>query len=650
MFSRILLCASFLSLHPAVVPCAGASSIPPATSSAKTDSLKGRARLEAFPAGDVLITGGVFLKNQELDKAVLLSLDDDRLLYPFLKNAGLKISAGVKPYGGWEQTDLRGHTLGHYLTALSYLYAQTRDPELKERIDHIVLVLDQCQQEFETGYLSAFPEKMLDVVEQTGQGWAPYYTLHKILQGLIDAYQLANNQEALAVASYMGDYFYERTTRITDPAAWERSLDEMEQGGFAEAMLHLYFITRQPIHLQCARFFQQKSKLAPLAENRDVLNDPAKPHNYRHVNATIPQFIAAERLYEQTGDKFYAEAAFNFWDKIVPHRMYSNGSTGYFEHWNCGPDSLSKELGMKAGETCCSYNMVRLSNDLCRLSPDSRYADYVERVLLNHIVGSIHPETGDFMYFHTQQPGSFKTFGRNREVFWCCTGTGMENHVRYAESVYFKGKNELYVNQFLPSRLAWREKGIRMEQRTAFPEEGRSTLVVTGGEAKFTLAVRVPYWCKGGMRVLLNGQEKKVRPDRKGYYKIKRTWKAGDEVELILPMQLHAERLADWAQRVSILSGPLVLAGDLGTKGVTSKLILTTDNFYGTIPAPYQVKMPIPALTGSAADFSWLVPVEGKPLEFSTRATSDGSTLYFRPLYSTYKNRFSTYWQWTPAD
>ena len=638
----------------ALLLCLGAQDLSAATPApaprAGQDSLTKHTRLQAFPAGAVQITSGPFLERMELDRKFILSLDPDRLLYYFLETAGLKNPPRTKPYGGWEQTDLRGHTLGHYLSALSRLWAQTRLPECREKLDRTIMMLDQCQQAIGSGYLSAFPETMLDRVEDTGEGWAPYYTLHKILQGLLDAYSICGSQQALALATNMGDYFCRRAERLrTMPETWQKSLDIMEQGGFSEAMLQLYFITRQPPYLECARLFQQTGKLEPVSRGRDVLYTPSKPHNYSHANATIPQFSAAACMYEMTGERLYRKAAFNFWEMVVEGRTYCNGSTGYREHWNHGADSLSQELGIKAGETCCSYNMIKLSTRLCCINPESKYADYTERALFNHILGSIHPKTGNFMYFHTLQPGSFKTYGRNAEVFWCCTGTGMENPVRYNEVIYLHSDDELYVNQFIASRLFWREKGVRVEQTTQFPEEGSSTLRIEGEGGRFTLAVRVPAWCRETMQILLNGEPRRVRPGRDGYCRIKREWQSGDEVQLILPMTLRAETLADAPQTAALLYGPIVLAGDLGTKGVTERLTNVTDNFYGDVPEAYQVHMKIPTLTGNAADLSWLQPEPGKPLHFTTQATSDGSLLRFVPLYSVYRNRFSAYWQLAPV-
>lgn len=600
--------------------------------------------LTPFSVGDVQLTESPFKQNETLDVKALNNFDAERLLYSFRTMAGIKNPSGVKQYGGWESTDLRGHTMGHYLTALSYYYARSGDAEARKKIIHIVDVLDTCQTKIGTGYLSAFPEKMLDVMDSTGEGWAPYYTLHKILQGLVDAYRLTSNMEALKVASKMGDYFYNRTQRVKSREVWNKVLDKMEQGGFSESLLNLYELTQKKTHLDCAIFFQQLSKLQPATDHIDRLSDH-RTHNFRHSNATIPQFIAAARMYELTSDTFYRAAAFNFWDMVIGHRTYSNGSTGYNEYWNHGADSLSSELGIKAGETCCTYNLIKLSNDLFRLAPDARYADYVERGLYNHILGSINPETANFTYFQTLQPGGFKTYGRNTEVFWCCTGTGLENHQRYGESIYFKKEKSLYVNLFIPSILRWKEQEIKMEQTTRFPYEQGSTLTIREGGGDFSLFLRIPKWCREGFKVTVNGKKATCSVQANGYCRIERQWKQGDVIKIALPMSLWALPTPDDAHKVSLMYGPIVLAGDLGNKGVTPELVNTTDNFFGNVSKVYQVHDSIPALTGNLKNISsWLKPVKDTPCTFRTSKTENGQIILFRPLYTFYKDRFAAYW------
>jgi len=606
-----------------------------------------------FALDEVRITGGEMLARQEWDERFILSLDADRLLFHFRQQAGVENPAGVQPYGGWEATDLKGHTLGHWLTALSLMAGgQASTPalqsEAKRRIEHVVGALAECQAATGTGYVSAFSERMLDVADATGQGWAPYYTLHKILQGLIDAYAATGNAQALAVADRFGDYIYGRTRRV-DLAQWPKVMDIMEVGGFADALLNLYALTHKQIHFDAGHFFQQWDKIVPAAEGRDQLHVEITD-NYKHANGTIPQFTAALREYGVTGNDTLLAAARNFWHFVVDHRTYSNGTTGFHEHWNYGPDQLSREMDLQAGETCCTYNMIRLSHGLFCQEPRAEYAEYVERATLNDIMGSIEPETANFMYFHTQKPGGFKIFGPNAQVFWCCTGTGMENHLRYASGIYFHAEENapvLFVNQFFPSQVQWREAGLVVRQEGDFPLAEQSSLIVAEGTADAEIRIRVPRWCEG-FALKINGKKVKTPDIADGYCTLRRTWQAGDCIDIALPMRLHAEPLKDEPAMASILYGPLVLAADLGKDGVTPDLIHSLDYFYEEIPEPWQVHFEVPAMTGSMRSLKWLKQRKGA-LEFTTERTSDGSRQTLRPLYQISDTRFADYWRFSKA-
>ena len=607
--------------------------------------------LTQFTAKEVTLRNSDFADRQKWDKDFMLSLDVDRLLYFFLDESNRQANS---PYGSWESADLKGHTLGHYLTAMSMLYAQDKDPMVKQRIDRAVYGMEQCQKRLGTGLITAFRLDLLDECETQGTGWAPYYTLHKLLQGLLDAYTFGQNQKALELATAMGDHFVQRKENIEKRGIdWAHNLDIMEVGGFSESMLNLYALSHKPEHLEVARFFHQMSKLKPAAEGRDELEDPThlsqhrhrltpnddELHNMHHSNATIPQFLAAARDFELTGDSLYWRAADNFWHFVTEHRTYCNGTTGNFEHWNYGPDSLSMELDYRVGETCCTYNMIKLSNELFRLNPDASYASYIERALVNDIMGSIYPKSADFMYFHTQKPGSHKTFGINDSVFWCCTGSGMENHQRYVESIFFTDNEHLYVNLPIASNLNWNARGIILSLESAFPKDGKCVVRIDEGSADFTLFMRIPEWCKE-YEVSLNGQP--IKTDvQKGYLQCKRTWKQGDALCFNCKMDLHAEPLADDNSMVALFHGPMVLAADLGE--VEPARIHVTDNFYGGIPEPWQAKDDVPMLTGDISKpGEWLLPAE-QPNTFKTTATSDRKELIFKPLYQITDNRFADY-------
>lgn len=605
-------------------------------------------QVSAFPVEDVIITGGDFLQAGKTDKKVMLAIVPDRLLYTFRENAGIANKPGIRPYGGWEAPNvaLRGHTTGHYLSALSYWYAQEPIPAVKQRTDYIVNSLAQCQDKLGNGYLSAFPEKDIDLVERTGEGWAPHYTLHKILQGLLDAYTLTGNKQALDVATRFGNWFVFRAGNIKDKTHWAKVLDMIEQGGIVEALLNLYIITGNEKYKATATFFEQQSKIRPAYEGRDVLNKNITS-NYQHANATIPQFIGAVRKYEVTGDTTYLQASNFFWSQVTGHRTFSNGTTGYNEYWYHSPDTLLPEMGIKAGETCCSYNLIKLSNDLFRMHPDAKYADYVERALYNDILSAIHPETGGMMYFHTQQPGGFKTFGKNEEVFWCCTGTGMEDHVRYATSVYFHSKNDLYINLYVPSRVNWKAKGVTIEQITSFPDAEQVLFQISGVSARYALHLRVPYWARKGITIKVNGKQVNSLPDHTGFVVISRNWHNGDKINVSLPMQLHLQHLPDAPEYASVMYGPLVMAGESGYEKMSDSLIMTTDYFFGDVPPAYAATIAVPSLTGPTGQLDWIRKMPSSRLSFTTDQTSDGKRVKFVPVHRIYNQRLTSYWKFT---
>ena len=606
--------------------------------------------IQRFCPADVRLTSSEMLERQQWDEHYILSLDADRLLYHFRGECGLEQLPNTSPYGGWESTDLRGHTLGHWLSALSLMAGgQASSDAVKEeaqkRLTYTVNVLAACQQQrsklhpLSAGFLSAFREQMLDVADNTGQGWAPYYTLHKILQGLIDACRMTGNAQALDVASHFGDYIYKRTTRL-DHDKWLKALDIMEVGGFAEAMLNLYLITKKQEHLVAAQRFQQMSKLEPAAYGVDSLHVHVTD-NYHHANTTIPQFIAAKREYDVNGNPLMLDAAINFWDMVVFHRTYCNGTTGFHEHWNMPGDQLSKELDAQAGENCCTYNMIKLSDELFITNPDAKYPEYTERAIINGIMGTIEPETANFCYFHTQKPGAFKTFPPNAGVFYCCSGSGMESHLRYTAGIYFHSEDVLYVNQFFSSKLEWKDKGVVCHQSSTFPREEATTFCFDEANATFEVRIRIPSWCKKGFGLKLNGK-KITWTEQNGYACLSRAWKKGDQLSVSLPMTLHAEPLADAPNTVALFYGPIVLAADLGKEGVTKDLINTSDNFYGGVKEPWQVKMQVPSLTGNPQKLNWIKKEKGE-LRFHTLQTSDGNQMMLRPLYEIHDCRFADY-------
>ena len=548
----------------------------------------------------VTVEGKVWTERQGWNRDYMLSLDVDRLLAGFRQQAHLD-TKGAALYGGWESTELRGHTLGHWLTAMSLYVSQTDDKAAASRLTYVVHSLAECQAAIGTGFLSAWDERMLDNVEDTGQGWAPYYTIHKILQGLIDAYTYTHNAEALTVAERLGDYLATRAeyikTRNSNSTftekpgrqvrvSWEQALEIQETGGYPEAMLNLYALTQNDRYLSTARLFHQMSKLVPASKGIDELHT-GEEHNHHHANTTIPQFIAAARDAQLKNDETMLKAAKNFWEMVVRHRTYSIGSTGHHEHWNLPPDRIIDELTPQAGETCATYNMIKLSNLLFSMEPRAEYAEYVERALCNHILSSIQPQTANFMYFHTVKPGTPRTYGSNKDIFWCCTGSGMENPGRYAESIYFEdtANNRLYVNQFIGSTM---EGVVRLDSEFPAAEEATLTLLC---DTTMDISIRRPSWSKGFKIRGVKGKE------QDGYVTISRQWKKGDKLRIIFPMDERKEYVLGSDEVYSILHGPLVMAAKTDETPLSPEEVTLTDNFFGSVPERYDSKMEIPVYT-----------------------------------------------------
>jgi len=503
-----------------------------------------------FSLADVRLLDGPFKHAQELDRKYLHSLDPERLLYVFRVNAAIPTTA--KPYGGWEKPDveLRGHFVGHYLSACAKMYAATGDEELKRRASYIVGELAKCQAKLGNGYLSAFPETYIDRVEQQKQVWAPYYTLHKILAGLLDTYSFCGDRQALDVARRFGDWVVARNGRLTD--AQMQGMLRTEHGGMNEALANLYALTGERKYLDISRRFNHHFVMDPLSQGRDTLTG-------LHANTQIPKFIGNARQYELTGDKSAHDAALNFWRFVSQERSYVIGGDSDGEMFT-DKTHLSQALGTNTTETCNTYNMLKLTRHLFAWEPRVEYADFYERALYNHILASQNPRTGMMCYYVPLRSGARKAYNTPEDSFWCCTGTGVENHAQYGDSIYFHGTDgSLYVNLFIPSELRWKQRGITIRQETLFPDRDRAKLTISAAKpVKFALRIRRPMWASTGYAVKVNG--KAVPSDTMpGFVAIARTWREGDTVDVTLPMSIHAEGFRDNPDRKAFLYGPIVL-------------------------------------------------------------------------------------------
>jgi uncharacterized protein len=564
----------------------------------------------------------------EADRQYLHSLPPDRLLHTFRINAGIASSA--PPLGGWEAPDceLRGHYAGgHYLSACALMYASTSDEDLKKNAGTVVAELDKCQAALKSGYLSAFPIEFFDRLRERQRVWAPFYTVHKIMAGLLDMYVHCGNEQALGMvqkmagwtADYTGSLSYDHMQRVLGT----------EYGGMGEVLCNLYAVTGKDYYLEVAQRFDKKAFFDPLAAHRDELKG-------LHVNTHIPQVIAAARYYELTGERRYRDIAEYFWDEVVSERSYCTGGTSNGESWNTDPGKLSTELGPSTTECCCAYNMMKLTRHLFGWSADPRLMDYYERTLFNHRLGTINPEDGTMMYYLPLAPGYWKTFGKPFDSLWCCTGTGSEEYAKLTDTIYFHNDDALYVNLYVDSQLEWPEKGLHFKQETRFPEEQGTTITISAKDpVQLGVNLRIPYWAQGGS-VKINGASLPAFASPSSYLTLNRVWKTGDKIELSLPMELHIHAMPDDETIQAAMYGPLVLAGRF--EPVTREM---SCGDYGPKPGDQRK---VPDITADAArPTAWIEPDAKQSLTFQAVGQSQPITLV--PLYRVIHERYAVYWK-----
>jgi DUF1680 family protein len=594
-------------------------------------AVRERVRFEAvaFELADVRLLDGPFRQAMLLDAKYLLMLDPDRLLSWFRKEAGLKPKGEV--YGGWEAQGVAGHSLGHYLSACAMMFASTNDARFRDRVNYIVDELELCQRANGNGYVAAIPDgKRIFKEVAAGDirskgfdlngGWVPWYTLHKIFAGLLDAHQYTGNQKALAVAVKLGDWADATVGHLTDEQ-FQRML-ACEHGGMNESLAELYARTGDEKYLKLSRRFHHKAVLDPLAHEEDRLAG-------LHANTQIPKLIGLARRYELTGDETDKRAASFFWERVVYHHSYVNGGNSEAEHFG-PPDKLNDRLTVNTTETCNTYNMLKLTRHLFEWHADARYADYYERALYNHILASQNPEDGMFCYFVPLKPGAKKTYSTPFDSFWCCVGTGMENHTKYGEGIYFKSGDALWVNLFIASELSWKEKGLTVRQETRFPEADTTTLSFKSRKpVTLALRLRYPGWAKNGVTVSVNGKPQEVTAKPGSYVEVRRTWKTGDRVELKVPMSLRLEALPDNPNRAAILYGPVLLAGELGPEDESGA--------EGLVFVPVMVSENRPVA-------EWVKHVKGEPLTFRTVGAGRPRDVTLYPFYRMHDKRYSVYW------
>lgn len=581
----------------------------------------------SFPLQDVQLLDGPFKTAMEADVRYLLVIEPDRLLADFREHAGLK-AKGVR-YGGWESSGLAGHSLGHYLSACAMHYGVTRDKRFLDKVNYIVDELAECQPK-RNGYLGAIPKED-SVWAEVEKGnirsrgfdlngaWSPWYTVHKIMAGLLDAYLYCDNKKALTIETGMADW----TDRIISNLP-DSSLQRMlfcEYGGMNDVLANTFAITGEKKYLNLSYKFHDKRILDSLALQKDIL--PGK-----HSNTQIPKVIGCIRRYQLTaGEKDKTIADF-FWKTVVNDHTYAPGGNSNYEY--LGPaGKLNDALTDNTMETCNTYNMLKLTRHLFALQPSANLMDYYERALYNHILSSQNHSNGMMCYFVPLRMGSQKAFSDSFNTFTCCVGSGMENHVKYGESIYFLGADgSLYVNLFIASRLHWKEKGVVIEQQSQLPVDNKVLFTIKAVKpVSFPLRIRNPYWSKERILVLVNGKEQlNVQTDANGYFTITHTWKTGDIITFKPALHLYTRTMPDNPNRIAVFYGPLVLAGVFGNKE----------------PDPVTG---IPVLVSTETNpAKWLQADNSRPLVFHSVNTGQPQEVTLMPFNQVEKEFYSVYW------
>jgi DUF1680 family protein len=629
----------------------------------KVESVK-PTETKCLPLSDVTLLPSRFRENMQRDSIWMTNIDINRLLHSFYTNAG--VFAGreggymtVKKYGGWESLDceLRGHTTGHLMSAYALMYASTGSEIFKIKGDSIVAGLQKVQDVFGNGYVSAFPEELINRNIRGESVWAPWYTIHKILAGLIDQYLYCDNTDAFNVAVKLGDWIYTKLSPLDD--ATRQRMIRNEFGGINDALYSLYAITANEHYREMAEFFY----------HNDVI-DPLKAHNgdmgKKHTNTFIPKTIAEIRRYELLGDELSRELSHFFWDEMMAHHTFPTGELSDKEHF-FNPSEFSKHISGYTGETCCTYNMLKLARHLFCNEPSSDIADYIETATYNHILGQQDTQSGMVCYFLPLATGTHRVYSTPESSFWCCVGSGFESHAKYAENIYFQGDNELYINLFIASKLNWKHKGLTITQSTTFPYADHASLSVNVAKpTAATIKLRSPQWAENPV-LTINGKKVSSVVEN-GYFVINRKWRDGDKLELTLSTSVRCEVAPDDSSKVVLLYGPIVLAGRLGTEGMQSPAPDSNPELYNdyytynyNIPDHLKdilLRVAVNNVPSNNTESNKLCNVAGQHILYKvtglkqtaplTWQTADGITI--SPFYDIHRERYVVYWSIPTSD
>ncbi len=605
-------------------------------------------KIQYFPLRDVKLSESVFNKAMQADKSYMMSMEPDRLLAPYLKEAGLQPKA--ENYPNWENTGLDGHIGGHYISALSLMYASTGDAKIKQRLDYMIDELDRCQTTSSNGYLSGVPsgKKIWKEISEgniraSGFGlndrWVPFYNIHKIYAGLRDAYWYAGIEKAKKMLIKLTDWMTNEVSALSDEQIQE--MLRSEHGGLNEVFADVYEITGNKKYLQLAHRFSHQAILNPLLLGQDQLTGI-------HANTQIPKVIGYKRIADLENNKQWSNAADFFWHNVTEKSVS--------EHFNPVNDFSSMIKSIEGPETCNTYNMLKLTKALFATLPKSYYMDYYERALYNHILSTENYDKGGFVYFTPMRPGHYRVYSQPQTSFWCCVGSGLENHAKYGQMIYAHSANDLYVNLFIPSTLRWDDKKIILRQENTFPETAKTKLVFKQtGKSEVNLKLRCPEWTNpSAVAITVNGKKQDVTVDHDGYFNLNRKWKKGDVIEMSLPMHLTAEQLPDQSDYYAFKYGPVVLAATYGKENQQG--LLADDSRGGHIAHGPQIPLnEIPVILGNGKEvINHVKPVNTQNLTFILTGLypkekfDKGFQLV--PFYTIQEERYILYWPQADQD
>lgn len=619
--------------------------------------------LELVPLRDVQLLDSPFLHAQNTNKDYLMALDVEKLLAPFRREAGLPFK---ETYGNWESTGLDGHMGGHYVTALALMYASTGDKDVLKRLNYVIDELKKCQDKIGSDYIGGIPDsnKMWSEIAKgdiradnfsTNERWVPWYNLHKIYAGLRDAYLYAHNDDAKKMLVKLSDWTIALTKNLT--AEQMQTMLRTEHGGMNEVFVDVAQITGDKKYLALAEAFSHQAILQPLEKSQDQLTG-------LHANTQIPKVIGFKRYADATSNSAWNKAAEFFWQTVIDKRTVAIGGNSVKEHFHNTADFSSMINEVEGPETCNTYNMLKLTELLYLSSgkqsaPQMKYVDYYERALYNHILGSQNPTTGGFVYFTPMRPNHYRVYSQVHDGMWCCVGSGLESHSKYAEFIYARDKKskknpDVFINLFIPSRMEWKEQGISLTQKTLFPDAETTTIAIEK-PARFRLQLRYPGWVAAGkLELRVNGKKVDVQQQPGEYIAIERRWKKGDKVELKLPMHTGLEKMPDGSNYYAILHGPIVLAAK--TQPFTNEQLnyFSDDSRMGHIAHGKMCPLEAaPFLLGNSNEFiQQLKPVAGKPLTFNASGLINGKNvqhLELIPFFRLHESRYTIYWPYTTA-